>query len=212
MESDKTPKQSKLPWFYESRGEDAVTKEEQELLEDKWVDIVAAFPSYYRMVLTVQDDLCPKIMNLDVSCSGCGVSQIVGPRYHSIASTDFNLCEVCEHASVKTSTSTKTLLYAKKHDIFFHVKRLFASCASWTIAGQLYSERGRKIWWRVVQNYRVFAMVSLGIWTDEAVRDFEIKSQFKKQEQESAKVESYVTSTLGTTASEASVPGELLRA
>eukprot|EP01034_Spumella_vulgaris_P028899 gene28899-35850_t len=83
---------------------------------------------------------------------------------------------------------------------------------SWTIVGQLCSERGNKIWWRVIENYRVFALVSLGVWTDEAVRDFEIKSQFKKQEQESTNVELSVTSRLGTIAGETSAPGELLRA
>ena len=59
---------------------------------------------------------------------------------------------------------------------------------SWTIFGQLLSKRGRRIWYRVLENYWVFCKVALGYWNDNDVYDFDLSTRFDEIEKESNKL------------------------
>lgn len=185
-----------LPWFHAVRKwlkktpEEQTQEETEELnMQYKWNKLLAEFPTYYRMVLTVQEDLLPKYTHKDSKCSRCNVSPIMGKRFILNECKDLSLCEMCKFASDKDGTNGKEMPYHPVGSVLHYWDQIWyvcVVCLSWTLPAQLYSERGRRIWMRVARNYSVFFRIIFGFWTDKATRDFNLFAQFATLEEEQA--------------------------
>lgn len=205
-----------LPWFNSIRKYrfKAAKSEEQELAEelniqDKWNRLISEFPSYYRMVITVQDDLFPRHSH-EAQCARCKICPIIGKRYVLNSDNEISLCEICNDTSTttnylflkktesidvcdvvtdcveETNKTTEVPRYTRASFCYYWYKLVKGVTVmwSWLIFGQLRSERGRHIWLRVFRNYVMYLRIVFGYWTDKAVRDFNLLARFGELEKE----------------------------
>lgn len=102
--------------------------EQKEQTTIKWLQKAPAFPTYYRMVLTVQEDDLRLVQEHKVACFECEATFIKGNLYCSVASTIWNICEICEH-NCESKSVAKMKLYVPP-GILFHLQTFAAIVAS----------------------------------------------------------------------------------
>lgn len=178
-----------LPWFHairhwnSTKEQEAIEENEELNLQYKWYSLMSEFPTYYRMVLTVQEELLPKHVHKGVQCGRCKICPIVGKRF-VLMNESLSVCELCKFAKDKYGTTSMEVPSHEFGSFGYFLNLFIYGCIavfSWTLPVQLYSERGRRIWIRVGRNYLVFVRIVFGLWTDKAVRDFNLLSHFDDQ-------------------------------
>lgn len=176
-----TEKDPYLPWFTAlGKGEDIY---ENERVEVEWAKYSAIFPSYYRMILTVFDDLMPKFRCKGVMCSTCQ-TEIHGRHYYCPTRESLHLCELCELSH--DDPSTVMVRHPDSNTIFINAVQVFVLLYACTLIGQLHSERGRTIWNRVTYNYFVFFGMCFGLWSAGQRSDFGVDRRIKTLKKEDA--------------------------
>lgn len=170
-----------LPWFQAWGKKEA--SDESERIQNSWAKYSSGLPSYYRMVLTVFDDLMPKVTHKDVYCSVCCM-EIVGKRFISCADKRVNMCEQCECANLREDLKMKLHPNNEYRGSMLH--QLIVLLWSCTILGQLQSERGRIIWSRVLSNYWVFVTVCFGFWNNKQNGKYAVDQRIEELKSEDA--------------------------
>lgn len=166
-----------LPWFVSLSKEEAANAERIQL---EWAKYSSLCPSYYRMILTVYDDLMPKLKYAQgyVMCNECDM-KIVGKRYYNRYRQGFNLCEKCELLHNNPNEKLEAS-YITRWNFPIVIVQFCVMVLSATIVGQLISEKGRMIWYRVLLNYYVFIGACTGKWDQAQRRDFGIDRRVQR--------------------------------
>jgi len=91
--------------------------------------------------------------------------------------TYLDLCKTIQHE-----------IYGDLEEYFcfrhFYIGQVIAGFLAYSGPGFIFSYSGRKYWRHVLQKYKIFLQVSLGIWTDEAVAAFDLLHNARQMSKE----------------------------
>lgn len=178
VNEENSVKDPDLPWLLVMGKQDNA---ESERIEVGWAKYCSVFPSYYRMVVTVYDDLMPKYTHKGIICTCCNM-EVRGRRYFCRSLQELNLCEWCQ----LLHTDSNIVIERYPDSFFGSLLQGIVFLFSFTIIAQLMSERGRIIWYRVCCNYIVFLGMSIGYWNTSQRVDFGAEQRVEQLKQENA--------------------------